>query len=437
MLQDRFESAIRTVHRDARPAAVMFLDMDGFKDVNDSFGHNLGDELLRQISSRLVEALRETDTVARLGGDEFAVVVEGIGGVEEAEAVAAKILESLETPYIVGEQALSITASIGIALCPLHGDDVSTLLQRADLAMYTAKRQKNSYALYSAGQDDGSSERLTLTTELRQVIEQGGLTLFYQPKVSIATGQIIGVEALVRWPHPQKGLIMPNQFIPLAEQTGLIRPLSQWVLKDALRQLRAWNKADLDITVAINLSMRDLRDPRLSDEIARLLDEWSVDPSRLHVEITETMILADPQQTMAVVTQLHEMGITFCIDDFGTGYSSLSYLKELPASGIKIDKSFVMGLLTNASDAAIVQSVIDLAHNLGRITVAEGVETVEVWDRLAALGCDVAQGYYMGHPMPADTFREWLLESPFGLPLETDPIFVETRTWPPHPEADG
>ncbi len=223
---------------------------------------------------------------------------------------------------------------------------------------------------------------------------------------------------------------MPEQFIPLAEQTGLIRPLSQWVLQEALRQLRAWHEANVNVTVAINLSMRDFRDPRLVDDIARLLNTWSVDPAWLHIEITETMILADPQQTMAVVTKLHEMGITFCIDDFGTGYSSLSYLKELPASEIKIDKSFVKGLLTNASDAAIVQSVIDLAHNLGRTTVAEGVETVEVWDRLEALGCDVAQGYYMGHPMPAENLPEWWGQSPFGLPHESSRVFVETKTWP-------
>ncbi len=415
LFQDRVEQAILAARRDGTSAAVMFIDMDGFKDVNDSFGHQQGDQILRQVGERLRSVVRESDTIARLGGDEFAVVMQGIRNTEEVAFVTTKMLKSMEVPFLIGDQLVEVTASIGIASCPEDGEDVTTLLQRADTAMYVAKQQRNSFALYAAGVDHEPTNRLVVTAELRHAIERENLVLYYQPKVSMSSGRIVGVEALVRWPHPDRGLIPPDHFIPVAEKTGLIRPLSQWVVNAALRQLRGWHELGLQISTAVNLSMRDLRDPQLADNISRLLDTWGVNPAWLSVEITETMIMADPRQTMAAVTRLSEMGIRFCIDDFGTGYSSLAYLKELPAQEIKIDKSFVMDLLTDGNDATIVRSVIDLAHNLGRTTVAEGVESKDVWETLSALGCDVAQGYYMGHPMPIAVFETWLAESDYGL----------------------
>ncbi|HUZ76960.1 MAG TPA: EAL domain-containing protein, partial [Chloroflexota bacterium] len=414
LLQDRLSQAMLQAQRGGTSLAVMFIDLDGFKDVNDNFGHHEGDEVLRQVGPRLQGLLRETDTVGRLGGDEFAVVLQGVDE-QGASAVAAKMLTALEMPFSLHGQAVELSASIGIALYPEHGDDLSVLLQRADIAMYTSKRQHSSFAIYAAPESDALSTRLIVTGELRQAIEQDALALFYQPKVSFASGQIVGLEALVRWPHPTRGLIAPDQFVPLAEQHGLIQPLSQWVLRTALRQSRTWHDRGLALPIAVNLSMRDLRDPQLCDNILALLRHWEAPADWLRVEITETMIMADPRQTMAVVKRLHEAGIAFSIDDFGTGYSSLSYLRDLPARELKIDKSFVMDILREESADTIVRSVIDLAHNLGRITVAEGVESREVWDRLAALGCDQGQGYYMGKPLPAAELEGWLAESRVGL----------------------
>ncbi|MGH2468830.1 MAG: EAL domain-containing protein, partial [Chloroflexota bacterium] len=414
LLQDRLSQAMRQAERGGASLAVLFIDLDGFKDVNDNFGHHEGDEVLRQVGPRLQGLLRDTDTVSRLGGDEFAVVLQGVGE-QGASAVAAKMLSALEMPFSLHGQAVELSASIGIALYPEHGDELSVLLQRADIAMYASKRQHSSFAVYAPPESNALSTRLVITGELRQAIEQEALELHYQPKVSFASGHIVGLEALVRWPHPTRGLIAPDQFIPLAEQHGLIQPLSEWVLRTALRQCRGWHDRGLALPIAVNLSMRDLRDPRLCDNILALLERWEAPPEWLKVEITETMIMADPRQTMAVVKRLHEAGISFSIDDFGTGYSSLSYLRDLPARELKIDKSFVMDILREESADTIVRSVIDLAHNLGRITVAEGVESREVWERLAALGCDQGQGYYMGKPLPAAELECWLSESRFGL----------------------
>ncbi|MDE3076575.1 MAG: EAL domain-containing protein, partial [Chloroflexota bacterium] len=410
LLHDRVAQAIAAAKRENMLAAVIFIDLDGFKEINDTFGHHQGDALLCQVGPRLRGVMRESDTIARLGGDEFAVVLAGINDVDEATTIAGRMLKGMEAPFSVGDAQVEVTGSIGIAVCPQHGEDVTALLQHADAAMYVAKRQKNSYAVFAGQKDNTSTNRLVLAAELRRAIELDGLRLLFQPKVSLATGNLIGVEALARWPHPTRGMVLPDEFIPAAETTGLIRALSQWVIRAALCQLRGWRDKGIDLTAAVNLSMRDLRDPHLSDHIMSLLDTFRVDPTWLSIEITETMIMADPKQTLEVVRRLHDMGLAFCIDDFGTGYSSLSYLRDLPADEIKIDKSFVLGMLTDESDAAIVRSVIDLAHNLGRVTVAEGVESREVWETLSRLGCDVAQGYYVGRPMDHADFCTWLTD---------------------------
>ena len=429
LLRDRLEQAILNARRSSSPLAVVFIDLDGFKEVNDTFGHQYGDLLLTQVGPRLRDELRESDTFGRLGGDEFAVI---LGGAGEAEAamLAGKMLRALERPFQVGEQVLEVSASMGIALCPAHGEDVVTLLQHADSAMYVAKRLRNSFAFYTPDESpEPAANPPVLMAELRQAIENGqngGLKLLYQPQLSLRTGELLGVEALVRWPHPTRGLVPPDQFVPMAERHGLIRALTQWVLGEALRQLHQWQDTGFPIAAAVNLSTRDLRDPRLCDGIIRLLEESGVDPSLLRIEITETMIVADPQQAMQVVRRLHDVGIRFSIDDFGSGYSSLSYLRDLPAQEIKIDKSFVRDILTDDSDAAIVRSVIELAHNLGRVTVAEGVESAAVWEHLRELGCDAAQGNYLAEPLTPADLERWLRNSA-ALPQCTLPSIEATQ----------
>jgi EAL domain-containing protein (putative c-di-GMP-specific phosphodiesterase class I) len=308
----------------------------------------------------------------------------------------------------VDGQRFEVGASIGVAVAPAHGADAAALLQHADVAMYVAKRGRSGYALYDADQDGHSLRRLALMGELRQTIAAGQLTLHYQPKVTLATGQLQGVEALVRWPHPERGLIPPAEFIPLAEQTGVIGLLTQWVLDTALRQARAWRDQGLACPVAVNLSARLLHDPSVVDTIVGLLDAWGLDADGLEIEITESAVMADPAGALAILTRLHDRGIRLSIDDFGTGYSSLAYLQRLPIDMIKIDQSFVRELATNGDDAAIARAIVDLGHTLGMGVVAEGVEDDATRARLTALGCDVAQGYYIGRPVPADQLARWV-----------------------------
>jgi diguanylate cyclase (GGDEF)-like protein len=412
LLHDRLQQALHHApppQPGAEPVSValLLMDLDRFKEINDTFGHHHGDQLLRQVGARLCAALRATDTVARLGGDEFAVLLPATD-VQRASAVAGALVRALEEPFILEGYSVSVGASIGIAVAPEHGQDATTLLRRADVAMYAAKRATSGYAVYLAAQDQYSPERLGLVGELRRAIEQDQLLLYYQPKVDFKTGRLDSVEALVRWQHPVRGLVPPDQFIPLAEHTGLITPLSHWVLTAALRQCRAWRDAGLGIRVAVNLSARLLQDERLVDSIVDLLRAWDVTPDLLQVEVTESAVMADPARALQILTRLHEMGIRIAIDDFGTGYSSLAYLKKLPADEIKIDKSFVRDMPGNADDVTIARSVIDLDHNLGLSVVAEGVEDRAVWDQLAGMGCDLAQGYYLSRPIPAAALTSWV-----------------------------
>jgi len=358
--------------------------------------------------------LRESDTVARLGGDEFALILAGCDA-ESAKLTAAKLQKALEEPFVVEGQTLNVSGSIGIVAYPDHGNDVDTLMRRADVAMYTAKREGEGYSLYAAEQDQHSATRLTLTSQLRNSIETGELLMYYQPKISLSSCQLVDVEALVRWQHRERGIIAPDHFIPLAEQSGLIKPLTRWVLGAVLSQAGVWRAGGLEFGVAVNLSMRNLHDPQLPDLLAELLENANVPASALRAEITETVLMTNAGRTMDVITRLSAMGIHLSIDDFGTGYSSLAYLKRLPVQEIKIDKSFVSDMATNENDAVIVRSTIDLGHNLGLKVVAEGVETQEAWDRLVDLGCDMAQGYFMALPMPASKLESWIEESRWGL----------------------
>jgi diguanylate cyclase (GGDEF)-like protein len=410
LLHEHLQKALLRQPATGRLVALLVVDLDRFKEINDTFGHQHGDLLLQEIGPRLQDILRPADTIARLGGDEFAVLLPGISAAA-AEDVARKIVAALDRSFTIAESLVEVGASVGIALSPEHGSDSGVLLRRADVAMYVAKRSGRGFAVYSPEQDQHSPDRLALVGELRRAIEADELTLVYQPKVSLLTGQAVGVEALIRWHHPQRGMVPPDQFIALAEQTGLIKHLSAWVLNAALRQARAWMNAGLDLPIAVNLSMRDLHDVELPDAVARLLQKWQVPAWRLVVEITENGLMADSARALQVITGLRSMGIRIAIDDFGTGYSSLAYLKRLPVDELKIDRSFVRDLATDDDDLAIVRSTIRLGHDLGLSIVAEGIEDSGTWDLLKRLGCDVAQGYFIGRPMPAEVLEATLSAS--------------------------
>jgi diguanylate cyclase (GGDEF)-like protein len=411
LLHDRLQHAIRSAQREGNNASVALLvmDLDRFKEVNDTFGHHIGDLLLQQLGERLGSVLRSSDTIARLGGDEFAILLPS-ATFEDARQIAQRLLALLEQPFTLGGLQLEIDASIGMALSPDHGTDADTLLRRADVAMYVAKRDGSNpgYALYTADQDQHSPMRLALVAELRRAIEQDELSLYFQPKVRVASGKVTCAEALVRWQHPQHGLLSPDLFVPIAEQTGLIRPLSRWVLNAALRQVNRWRRDGLDLAVAVNLSMRNLHDPEIVDMIRKLLARWGVPAACLTIEITESSLMADAARALEVLEHLQAMGVAVSIDDFGTGYSSLAYLKRLPVNELKIDKSFVAHMASDDNDLAIVRSTVGLAHDLGLSVVAEGVEDQDTWDLLVDVGCDVAQGYFISRPLPPLVLGEWL-----------------------------
>lgn len=413
LLQDRLQQAILAAKRDKKTLALLVMDLDRFKEINNILGHHYGDLVLQQVGPRLREVLRESDTVARLGGDEFAVLLLSIG-LDGAILTAEKILRHFLTPFVVDCLSLEVGTSIGISLFPEHGDDANTLLRRADMAMYEAKQQSTGYAVYSPQHERHNSSHLILMGDLRHAIDRNELFLQYQPKIDLRNRSIIGVEALVRWQHPSRGTVPPDQFIPLSEQGGLIKPLTLWVLKAALSQCHAWHQAGLKLSVAVNLSARNLQDPQLPDQVARLLHAYDLGPGWLHLEITESVIMADPARAMEILNQLSKMEVHLSIDDFGTGYSSLGYLKKLPVDEIKIDKSFVKEMAVEKDDAMIVRSTIDLAHNLGLKVVAEGIETQEIYDRLVALGCDAAQGYYISRPVSPADLLGWLADSPWA-----------------------
>jgi len=408
LLTDRLVQAINSATRAGRPAALLLMDMDGFKEVNDSLGHHSGDQLLRQVADRLRTALRAEDTVARLGGDEFAILPAGACDEATAMRIADKVLAAFQTPFLIEEQAIHARMSIGVAVYPTHGDDADTLMRRADVAMYTAKRMRSGQSIYSPAQDEHSKRRLQLTGELRRAIPASELVLHYQPRLHLPSGQITALEALVRWQHPVHGLVPPADFIPVAEQSDLIHPLTAWVAGEAVRQCRVFSELGMDLTVAINISARNLADQQLPAMMASLLRDWGVGASRLRLEMTESVVMASDWQQ--VLARLHDLGLSVAIDDFGVGYSSLAYLQRLPVDEIKIDKSFVGDMVDNADNAAIVRSTIELGHNLGLKVVAEGVETVECLRMLAGFGCDAAQGYLVSPPLTASELVAFFAE---------------------------
>ena len=389
------------------PCAVMVIDLDRFKEVNDTLGHHSGDLLLQAVALRIREAVRDRDVLARLGGDEFIILLRDASE-EVAREVAARIGAALGRRFNIGGATMDIEASIGVALYPPHGADVNVLLQRADLAMYRAKERHDGFSLYTAELDSDQPGQMSLLGDLRHALENGELTLHYQPKASLATGEVSHVEALVRWERPGHGLQPPSEFIPLAERTGLIKQLSVSVLDTALRQTRAWAETGRSLTVAVNLSARNLLEDDLPETVAGLLADHGVPAGRLILEITESAIMSDETHSMDVLVRLSELGVCLSIDDFGTGYSSLSRLRRLPVDEIKIDRSFVAHMDRERGDALIVQSTVELAHNLGLRVVAEGVETKAIWDALRELGCDYAQGYFLRKPMPPDELCAWL-----------------------------
>ncbi len=408
LFNDRIAQALATARREGQPLAVMLIDLDRFKEVNDALGHHFGDVLLQEVSRRLRRVLRESDTVARLGGDEFALLLPRVPDAATSVEVAEKIRRAIGAPLALKAQlSLEVEASVGIALFPEHGTEAPELLRRADVAMYVAKATRHGQVVYSADQDHGNVERLSLVAELRRAIDQGELVLHYQPKVELGTGEMRCVEALVRWQHPERGLLGPGEFIPMAEHTALIKPLTLYVLERALTDCRRWEDEGITVSVAVNLSAHHLADPGLPADVARILATTGLDPSRLELEITESALMADPARALTILEQLSEMGVALSIDDFGVGYSSLNYLKKLPVGVLKIDRSFVMNMETSPDDAMIVRSTIDLARNLGLRTVAEGVESLRVMNALQALGCDAAQGFHVSRAISADALVEW------------------------------
>ena len=402
LFHQRVQRAIATAKAVDAHVAVMLIDLNRFKEVNDTLGHHNGDLLLQDFSRRLQNSLRPGDTVARLGGDEFAIVIPSVDGPAGAERVVNRVLRALDEPFSLHELTLDVDAAIGVALYPDHGGDPATLLQRADVAMYGAKGALSGYELYSAENDRYSPRRLALVSELRSAASRGELRVHYQPKSDLRTGQITGLEALIRWQHPRYGAVAPDEFIPIAEQTGSIRALTSFVLEEALTQCGTWRRAGLNLDMAVNLSVRSLLDSDLPAEIANLLRATDVPPGCLTLELTESSMMSDPVRTADVLGRLSALGTRISIDDYGTGYSSLSYLRRLPVDEMKIDKSFVQSMSGNDDDEVIVRSTVDLGHNLGLRVVAEGVESEADWARLAALGCDSAQGYFLSKPIPAD-----------------------------------
>lgn len=395
--------------------AVLLMDLDNFKDLNDTLGHAAGDSLLRQLAGRLAERLRDGDQLARLGGDEFALLIAHCNPGTAIHA-AQHYRAALATPFDVRGISMTLNATLGIALYPDHGESAGSLLQHAEVAMYLGKQQRSPYALYRPELDRHSLLRLALMSELKGAVEDGQLSLYFQPKLNIRARSLYGVECLVRWIHPVHGFIPPDEFIPLAEQTGNVCALTRWVVRTAVAQSRAWQDQGLALKTAINVSALDLADPGFASFIAAQLTAQGVAPGSLVVEITESAVMADPELAMGQLQQLCDLGVQLSIDDYGTGYSSMAQLKRLPVHELKIDKSFVLDLLSNPDDDIIVRSTIELGHNMALKIVAEGVETEAILERLDQLGCDIAQGYLLSKPLAPPAFAEWLAHTQWMLP---------------------
>jgi diguanylate cyclase (GGDEF)-like protein/PAS domain S-box-containing protein len=410
LFRNRIEHAVTTMRRTGGRAAVVIMDLDGFKEINDSLGHAAGDDLLRELGRRLQAAVRGSDTVARLGGDEFGALLPDATVPDEVRRAVERMQAAIESPITLHGLELSLEGSLGIALYPDDGEDVETLLRSADGAMYHAKEEKSGWSFYDPDHVQHDTARLTLIGELRRALDRRELVLHYQPKALLADGEVHAVEALLRWQHPVRGAVGPDEFIPAVQQTGLIKPLTLYVIDEALRQCRSWQEDGLQLAIAVNVSVRSLTDSDFPTQVAELLERWNVPPARLELEITESAMLLHPARTKAILDRLATIGIRLSVDDFGIGYSSLAHLKRLPVSEIKVDRSIVMNMRQDEDDATIVRSTIDLARNLGLEVVAVGVESEQVWEQLKALGCTTAQGYHLSRPVPARALQTWLLQ---------------------------
>ena len=410
-LLQELEQALESASKSKQRVALMFMDLDHFKEINDTLGHPVGDLILQEVANRLAETIADNGLTARLGGDEFAVILPCIDRCRCSD-VSEAIAGALEREFQVGGHKLYVGGSIGVAMYPDHGAEVSVLMRHADVAMYSAKHTGKHTAFYDDTQDENSVLRLQLVKDLKDAISNDHLELYYQPKLDLKREAVTSVEALLRWDHPEHGMVPPDRIIPIAEQTGIIRQLTQWVLRSALQQQARWRKAGTDIGVAVNLSAHDLRDNSLPETVAELLATTGTPPEKLTLEVTESAMMSDLSNAAALLSRIKEMGVGIAIDDFGTGFSSLSYLKKLPVRELKIDKSFVINMNNDENDAMIVHSTIDLAHNLGLSVVAEGVENQESLERLHAQGCDFIQGYHLCRPVPPDQLERWLRDQP-------------------------
>jgi diguanylate cyclase (GGDEF)-like protein len=412
VLLDHIRQGIFHAERAEKFMAVMFIDLDDFKTINDSLGHDAGDALLIEVARRLKNAVRAGDTICRLGGDEFTVVMENMQSISDVGAAADKLQAVLRQPYALHGRHFSTGASIGVTLCPLDSGAAEDLLRNADIAMYQAKRQgKGRYHFYTADMNDRIREQLELKEDMRRGIGNEEFVLHYQPKIDMRSGRITGMEALVRWQHPERGLLAPAVFVPLAEESGLILPLGEWILGAACRQTRAWQLAGLpELRVAVNLSVRQFAQDDLVGVVERVLQETGLAAADLELEITESMLMEDADHSIWNLFQLKQLGVTLSIDDFGTGYSSLSYLRHFPVGYLKIDRSFVRDATNNANDAAIVGAIISMAHQLGLKVVAEGVESEAHCTLLREYGCDQMQGYLISAPLPAEPFEQFVRE---------------------------
>jgi diguanylate cyclase (GGDEF)-like protein/PAS domain S-box-containing protein len=416
-LFERLEKAIDAARSDKSSVALLLMDLDRFKDINDTFGHQFGDIVLKQVAQRLQQQVKPADTVARLGGDEFAVVLATPSDASSVATFARRILTVMEQPFMIDGHVLEVGGSIGIALYPTHGTDARTLLRRADAAMASAKETNIGYAFHNQEHESRTPEQLALVVEMRRAMERNEFQLWYQPKVHLGTGLMTRAEVLIRWQHPKRGLLTPVSFIPIAERTGLIKSMTDWILDHTLQQLREWHDAGAPVHVAVNVSAKSLHEQTLPAKVQKALDKWQIDPRFLKIEITESSIMADPAHALAITSMLQSMGVRLSLDDFGTGYSSLTNLRELPIDELKIDKSFVSGMTASEADMAIVRTMVDLAHGLGKQVCAEGVEDEETWHKLGAMGCDLAQGYWMCKPLPAPAFLQWLVDTFWGMSI--------------------